>query len=92
MTFFHLNAGQAIVEPKKSAEGAAIRRRLIESHFGNVLDAARQECRGKSAKRDDIVDAFAALWTAERIAAGTAITYPAQPVIDSAGLPMRIVA
>ena len=39
----------------------------------------------------DILDAFAALWTAERIAAGRARTLPEQPPMDDTGLPMRIV-
>ncbi|MFL5635521.1 MAG: DUF429 domain-containing protein, partial [Gemmatimonadaceae bacterium] len=42
---------------------------------------------------DDILDAFAALWTAERVARGAAITLPhADPPMDSVGLPMRMLA
>jgi predicted RNase H-like nuclease len=39
---------------------------------------------------DDIYDAFAALWTAERIHAGTAEVIPDVPEIDSFGLEMRM--
>jgi predicted RNase H-like nuclease len=40
---------------------------------------------------DDILDAFAALWTAERITSGVAVTLPENKPLDSTGLPMRIV-
>jgi len=39
---------------------------------------------------DDIADAFAALWSAERLLAGTAQRLPEAPVHDSYGLPMHI--
>ena len=42
---------------------------------------------------DDILDAFAALWTAEHVVRGTAETLPhAEPPVDGAGLPMRMLA
>jgi hypothetical protein len=41
---------------------------------------------------DDILDAFAALWTAERIAPGEAVTLPEVPPRDRHGLPMEMVA
>lgn len=40
---------------------------------------------------DDIFDAFAALWTAERISRGESGSLPEEPVSDSASLPMRMV-
>ncbi len=39
---------------------------------------------------DALLDAFAALWTAERIAKGTARTVSDEISSDSTGLPMRI--
>jgi predicted RNase H-like nuclease len=40
---------------------------------------------------DDLLDAFAALWTAERISNGTARTVPAAPLEDRFGLRMEMV-
>jgi len=39
---------------------------------------------------DDIADAFAALWTAERKLLGQAIPIPANPPVDQLGLRMEI--
>jgi len=39
---------------------------------------------------DDLLDAFAVLWTARRIAEGKAVTLPARPPLDSFGLRMAI--
>jgi predicted RNase H-like nuclease len=42
------------------------------------------------AAADDVVDALAALWSAERIHAGRAGSLTSPPAVDSAGLPMAI--
>jgi uncharacterized protein DUF429 len=47
---------------------------------------------GPGANRDDLYDAFAALWTAHRISRGAAVEMPTDPEYDAAGLPMRIVS
>jgi predicted RNase H-like nuclease len=81
-----------ILQPKRKAEGRAIRRSLIESHFGAFsFESARKTIDRRDASDDDIADAFAALWTAKRIISGQATTLPTNPPIDSAGLPMRMV-
>lgn len=84
--------GAPIVEGKKSLAGAARRRALVASHFGpEAFETVRRRYLRKEAASDDILDAFAALRTAERIARGEAVTIPTHPPSDSAGLPMRIV-
>ena len=40
---------------------------------------------------DDLYDALAALWTAQRIDRGRSGTFPDDPPTDARGLPMRIV-
>ena len=84
--------GAPINDPKKSGAGFARRSHLITAHFG---EEAFESVRGRYSRRraadDDILDAFAALWTAERIAAGRSESLPPAAVIDEAGLPMRIV-
>jgi predicted RNase H-like nuclease len=85
-------AGAPILPSKKSAEGHAIRRSLIDSHFGPLAyESARNQIERRHASNDDIADAFAALWTARRIISGTSRTLPPDPPTDSRGLPMRMV-
>lgn len=84
--------GTPILAKKKRAEGKAIRRRLVEAHFGAsaFLDVRKLYARDAAAD-DDILDAYAALFTAERIEAKSATTLPDLPPLDAHGLPMRIV-
>jgi predicted RNase H-like nuclease len=93
VSFCHWNNGVPIDAGKRTAEGAAIRRALIDAHFGaDALVAARRLQSRAGVADDDIADAFAALWTAERIARGESIAYPPDPPRDATGLLMRIVA
>ncbi|MEA2463634.1 MAG: hypothetical protein QOJ98_1381 [Acidobacteriota bacterium] len=83
--------GAPIVEPKKKRPGFSVRHDLVSRHFGSGAYAAvRPLYLRKNVANDDILDAFAALWTAERIVLGDAKSLPADPPIDSAGLPMRM--
>lgn len=74
----------APLESKRSAAGLAARRALVSGQFGEVPPVPR------GAREDDLLDAFAALWTAERILAGKAQTL-GDARADLTGLPMRIV-
>lgn len=77
---------------KRTADGRQERLRLIETHFGPTAYAEiRCVFRKREAEDDDILDAFAALWTAERIAAAEASTLPPSPTRDSHGLGMEMV-
>ncbi|HEY0555650.1 MAG TPA: DUF429 domain-containing protein [Thermoanaerobaculia bacterium] len=76
---------------KRDVRGHEQRRALIARHFGpeafaNVV--AQIDTRNVTA--DDIADAFAALWSAERRLAGTAQRLPEVEAVDSHGLPMHI--
>ena len=85
-------AGAPILPPKRTSEGHAIRRALIDTDFGPLaFESARNQIERRHASNDDIADAFAALWTARRIINGTSQTLPPNPPIDSQGLPMRMV-
>ena len=83
--------GAAIAQSKKSVEGAFIRTKLVDEHFGKQ---ARSEIRAGHPRSlvadDDINDAFAALWTADRIRVGHAQVTPNPPEIDSLGIGMGI--
>jgi predicted RNase H-like nuclease len=90
--FYFWNDCRPMTHAKRRPEGLAERRALIEAEFGTVVeDLWRSVPRGVAAI-DDLVDAFAALWTARRIASGKAVTVPAAPLADRFGLPMQMVA
>lgn len=90
--FWAWNDGAAMQHYKKTPAGEHERRELVARHFGDAaFDAVRAQLAPKRAPADDILDAFAALWTAERIARGDARTLPEEPRLDTRGLRMEIV-
>jgi predicted RNase H-like nuclease len=92
ISFCAWNSMKPMIEPKRSNEGADKRRALVTHHFGaDAFEPIRARYKKSEVANDDILDAFAALWTAERIIRGEADTLPNKPSADSAGLPMRMV-
>ena len=90
--FWAWNSGVPMRHYKKTDAGERERRDLVERHLGEgALEVVRRQLAPKRAPTDDIHDAFAALWTAERIACGAARTLPEQPQRDARGLCMEIV-
>jgi predicted RNase H-like nuclease len=84
--------GTAMNHSKKTQAGRADRMRLISAYFGvDAFETVRAKDRRRDVADDDILDAFAALRTAERIANGISRSLPEDPPFDAAGLPMRIV-
>lgn len=76
---------------KKSDDGRAERHNLVVKHFGvNVIEEIRIKYPVKSVSHDDIYDAFAALWTAERIYEGKAGLIPDPSPCDTMGLHMEM--
>jgi predicted RNase H-like nuclease len=95
LTFMQLRIDQGgprggVMEPKGTPGGRRVRKALLAAAFGPDLDAALAAHIAGKARLDDIVDAFAALWSARRIAEGTACKVPDQEEIDVLGLPMAI--
>ena len=84
-------AGHPMEHGKGTGEGRVERLELVEEHFPGAFDAIRREIQHRQAADDDILDAFAALWTAERIVRGMATTVPAVPSEDRFGLRMEMV-
>lgn len=81
----------ALQAGKKSRDGAAQRQALITQHFGpRAFSDARSMIGRRDASNDDIADAFACLFSAERIAAGCHVSLPESAPLDTRGLPMRI--
>ncbi|MGA7615057.1 MAG: DUF429 domain-containing protein [Thermoanaerobaculia bacterium] len=92
VSFWAWNGGVAIEPPKRTRAGRDARRLLVDSHFGpDSFELVRHRYRASDVTDEDILDAFAALWTAERIATGTAGTLPDVVPLDTAGLRMEIV-
>lgn len=90
VSFASMN-GTPTLRPKKDARGHEERRALIAKHFGPEAFASVVVQLGeRSVAADDIADAFAALWSAERILNGTAQRLPADPASDRYELPMHI--
>jgi predicted RNase H-like nuclease len=90
VSFATWNRSDPIEHSKHSLEGQEARRQLVAAHFGEeALDAALAATH-KRAKLDDVLDAFAALWTAERIANNQHGTL-GDGRADATGLLMRIV-
>jgi predicted RNase H-like nuclease len=75
-----------VLPPKRTTDGIAMRSASIERVFGTTPTAL------KGARRDDILDAYAVLWTAERFARGDHQVLPeTTEQRDHRGVPMRIV-
>jgi len=85
LVFQRLNRGAPLAS-KKSPDGRAMRRRLLEVDGFEELDAWIASLRGSGAKIDDLFDACACA-----IAARDSVTrIPAQPRVDARGLRMEI--
>ncbi len=91
---FSVLAGAPLDAPKRTAAGKAQRQQLVAAVFGaEAFAAVRQQWRRSLVADDDILDAFAALWSAERLLAGTATVLPEPSAreCDGLGLAMEIV-
>jgi predicted RNase H-like nuclease len=91
LCFWAWNDKQPMPDTKKSEDGETQRRALISKLFGTeVVDRIRSEYKRSEVATDDIHDAFAALWTAERIVRGVANVIPDPPPKDKFGLAMEM--
>jgi predicted RNase H-like nuclease len=80
-----------LVEGKTTEAGHAQRKALLAPVFGEAVQTALDERVARHVQKDDVLDAFAVLWSARRIATGSAERLPddSEPR-DNAGLPMSI--
>jgi len=90
ISFYFWNGKKRLRYPKKSGFGFAERLALVEKVFGDAAREVREAVPRRQATDDDILDAFAALWTAQRIHDGTVECVGAQDERDEFGLPMQI--
>lgn len=78
--------------PKLSGFGFAERLELVRTVFGDAAEEIREAVPRSEAGDDDILDALAALWTAQRIHSGNAVRLPTVEERDECGLPMQMFA
>ena len=75
LAFARLNGGTPLPS-KHTAEGIAVRRRLLKRAGFNQLTTWLGELRGSGAKADDLLDACALVLTARHVVQGTAVMLP----------------
>jgi len=92
VSFFFLNGERPMSTAKRKADGQAERLSLLRRWFGEAIGHALAERERLGCKADDIVDALVALWTAERIGCGAALSIPVRPPLDVYGLRMEMMA
>lgn len=89
LSFHQLNGDRSLTYGKRSPEGIKERERVLVARMQNV--ATRVEADPpRGANRVNVLDAYAALWTARRIAARAAVRLPEHPEWNSDGLRMEI--
>lgn len=90
LSFAEANGGVPMSYSKKRSAGRVERATLLQSvGFASPLQMLGARL-PKGTKPDDLLDACVACWTAERVAAGTAIVIPSTPPQDSRGLRMEL--
>jgi predicted RNase H-like nuclease len=90
LCFYELNGRVPMPNGKKSRPGRTDREQLLLQAGFTTVAAAIGQFVGPQVAPDDIIDAYAACWTAERIYNETAGVVPAQPPTDARGLRMEI--
>jgi predicted RNase H-like nuclease len=92
VSFFFLNGERPMSWPKRKVHGREERVSALRRWCGEAIVDALTDRRRLGCQADDVVDAFVALWTAERISCGAAISIPAAPPLDAHGLRMEMMA
>jgi predicted RNase H-like nuclease len=90
VTFAVMCGGTPIEDRKKSAAGRATRVAVLRPFFPD-LDASSMRL-PQDVARDDVLDAYAMVWTARRVVAGTAHRLPEVEQRDPRGLRVEVVA
>ncbi|MFZ8984518.1 MAG: DUF429 domain-containing protein [Steroidobacteraceae bacterium] len=89
-SFAQWNGGAPIPAGKKTREGRQQRSHLVDTRWPGLREAFLALTLRREVAEDDILDAFAALWSAERYARGEALCLPERRVRDTRGLWMAI--
>ncbi len=79
LSFMKMHGDVSIPYGKKERQGLNLRRELlVKEGFGEVIENSKRETLRREVREDDILDACAACWTAERIASNQACVVPKQ--------------
>lgn len=89
-SFAIMNGGRSLTHNKKKSAGRQERLALLQPHFADPAAGALQERDRSACQVDDVLDAFAALWSAKRILEGQAVQLPEDEILDGCGLRMQI--
>ena len=92
VSFFFLGGGKPMRHSKESDEGSMERATLLGTVYGRAVEDVLAARFYIQVGVEDVLDAFAALWTAERIHNRAHLILPPAPPLDTAGLRMEIVA
>ena len=90
LCFRAMNGGESIASGKRTKEGQDARYGLLWDHGYRVPDELLERWPKRIVAADDILDAHAACWTAERILKGEAMQIPPTPEIDAKMLRMEM--
>jgi len=88
LSFMEMNGG-SMRHNKKGSQGRADRIQALENNLPG-FSARFLENRPEGVDSDDLLDAFAAAWTALRVVACRAVRFPSDPQRDMKGLRMEI--
>jgi predicted RNase H-like nuclease len=88
--FVHWNGNMPLRHPKTSGFGFMERLSMVQQVFGDAPKQVRDAVRRTQVSDDDILDAFAALWTAQRISTGCAARLVEKDERDDVSLPMQM--
>jgi predicted RNase H-like nuclease len=92
VSFAIWNRGSPMVYRKSKLAGRAERECLIDRQWPGVRERVWESIRAEDCARDDLNDAFAALWTVRRVAAAQAQKLSPVAEFDETGLRMEITA
>lgn len=90
VSFATMNEGVPLASKKRSA-GRDARLELLKRIWNGDVSEVVAGAVGDGVGADDVLDAMAAAWTAERVIRGVAERFPAKPDLDAKGLRMEIV-
>jgi predicted RNase H-like nuclease len=90
VSFAVWNGGRAMACRKSNPAGQSERERLIDKEWPDQRERLWSSVRGAGCARDDLNDAFAALWTVRRVVRGEFETLAPAAELDDVGLRMEI--
>lgn len=91
LAFFAMNGARPLAHSKHKAAGRHERITLLRAQGFDSVRAAIDEYAGADVGADDMLDAYAVCWSAQRMAQGTAVRLPAPaPPRNARGLCMEI--